>query len=92
MYFAYKEKWKNVNGLEGVTMHGGWTEITVLWRNALGFVWDIPEFEHKVDTQNHQLGGYILRIVFFKLWNDDDKKCQKSKLNSCLETGWEHKN
>ena len=54
-------------------MNGGWTEDVVFWTNFLGFTWDILnvstttfiEFERKVDVQNLNLGGYVLRIVFF---------------------------
>ena len=44
-------------------MFGGWTEIAVLKKNLIGFIWDIwnvfkiyiiIEFERKVDVQNHQ--------------------------------------
>ena len=48
-------------------MYGSWTENAVLWRNILGFIWDIKsvlmiiitEFENKVDVKVIYLSGYV---------------------------------
>ena len=60
-------------------MSGSWTEYAVLWTNYLGFIWDILNFlrsvnpERKFDVQNSYFGGgYVFRIGFFKLLNNDD--------------------
>ena len=37
-----------------------------------------PEFEKKVDVQNRTFGWIHFRNSFFKLLNDDDKKCNKN--------------
>jgi len=63
-------------------MYCGWTEYAVLWTHFLGFIWVeikfprfiITEFECKVDVQNYDLGGYVFRIGFLKLLNNDDEK------------------
>ena len=89
-------------------MYGGWTEIAVLFRNILGFIWDIFDvFTVHISSLRVQIqflksslivyfGGMILRIVFFSIIHDDDhEKCNKksdSKLICCLGKDWENKN
>ena len=61
-------------------MYGSGTENVILWRNFLDsfktYKWCIiTELERKVDFQNYPIGcSYFLRIDFFKLLNNDDKK------------------
>ena len=58
-------------------MYGGWTEIAVLLRNILGFIWDLFDvFTVHISSLRVQIqflksslivyfGGMILRIGFF---------------------------
>ena len=63
-------------------MNGGWTEYVLLWtffkdsfETYKTFPWCIiTEFECKLDVGNHKLVGYVFRIGFFKLFDNDDKK------------------
>ena len=72
---------------EWPAMYGGWTEIAVLYRQFVSDSFEtyqtfkrsiITEFEGKVDVQNDQFGWIRLRIVFFKLLNNDDKNCKQN--------------
>ena len=57
------------------------SEYAVLWKTSFGFIWDklnFLKFERKFDVQNSYFGGgYVFRISFFKLLNNDDIKCKK---------------
>ena len=71
-------------------MYGSWTEYVVLWRYFLRFIRDVYflSWRAKSTFKIILLGGYVVRIDFFKSLNMDDKKCQKkiySKLIRCLD-------
>ena len=63
-------------------MYDSWTKNVVLWRNFLGFIWDmqnvlmiiITEFERKVDLQNHPFVWLRFENRFFLTLNNDDEK------------------
>ena len=73
-------------------MYGSKIDNVVLWRNFLGFIWDmikgfkwciITKFEHKVNGQNHLFGWLRFENWFFiKLLHNDDENCIK---NSALK-------
>ena len=45
----------------------------------------ITEFERKVNFQNYPFkGGYVLKIDFLKLFNNDDKKCKRISTENLL--------
>ena len=61
-------------------------ELLVLWTKSLGFIWDIQNNSTKYNywalvqsrrSKSSFLGGYVLRIGFLKLFNND-KKCNKN--------------
>ena len=70
-------------------MYGSWTKNVVLWRNFLEFIWDVQNvlmmyYYCKLSTKSTfkiiHLVGNVLRIDFFKLLNNDDKKCNKKSI------------
>ena len=76
-------------------MYGTWTKNEVLWRNLLGFIWDmnikrftdfiITKFEPKVDFQNHPFRWLRFENRFLKnLLNNDDKKSNKNSTVNLL--------
>ena len=80
-------------------MYGSWTEIAVLFRKFLGFIWDLSDvFTAQIrslkSSQIVHFGGWFWEAVLFILLNDDHEKCKKKfyrKLINCLGTGWENK-
>ena len=60
-------------------MYGSWTEIAVLLRNYLGFIWELPDVftVHICLAKNIHLGGMILRISLMKMIQNDEEKCNK---------------
>ena len=89
-------------------MYESWTEIAVLLRNFLGFIWDLSDvFTVYICSTRVQM-QYLKSSIDFTFWRDDfqnrlylnyslttTKNVSKifySKLISCLRTGWEHKN
>ena len=69
-------------------MYGGWTEYAVLWTNFRVHLRHIKRF-HDVQLLSFSakstfkiinLGGYVFRIVLFKLLNNDDKKCNENSI------------
>ena len=67
-------------------MYGSWTENVVLWRNFWGFISDLENvlmmYNYWVWAQsrikNHPFGWLRFENWFFKLLNNDDKKCIKN--------------
>ena len=60
------------------------TDNVVLWRIFLGFIWEkwnvlmmYISLSAKSTFKIDHLGDYVLRIVFYKLLNNDDKKCNE---------------
>ena len=89
-------------------MYESWTEIAVLLRIFLGFIWDLSDvFTVYICSTRVQM-QYLKSSIDFTFWRDDFQnrlylnysltttktvsKIFYSKLISCLRTGWEHKN
>ena len=69
-------------------MYESWTEIAVLLRNFLGFIWDLSDvFTAHICSTRVQMQylksifeGWFLESVVFKLFFNDNEKCIKNIL------------
>ena len=67
-------------------MYGGLTEYVVLWKKNRIHLRHIKRFydvyllslSAKSTFKIMNLGGYVFRIGFLKLLNNDDKKCKQN--------------
>ena len=85
-------------------MYGRWTEIAEFLRNLLGFIWDLLDvLMAHICSARAQMQS--LKSKYCPLCRNDLENCfyldysmtttkigrKKSKLISCLNTGWENK-
>ena len=74
-------------------MYDCWTDNAVLWRNVLGFIWDmlnvLMNYNYWIWVQSQRLKSFIWFCTFwesiiFKLLNNDEKKFNKNSTVNLL--------